>query len=198
MDNDIFERNTKGVREKLKGKKIGIAGCGGLGSNLAINLVRMGADNLILADFDVVEPSNLNRQQYFQDDIGKAKVETLKNLLLRINPKSEIRISKQKINPNNIIEKFKTCEVVAECFDCADQKAMLVNTLLVNKIKVVAVSGLAGDGDPQEIKIRYIRSDFVMIGDEKSKCGCSAGLISARVSVAAAYQAWAIYKLLCN
>ncbi|OGC04701.1 thiamine biosynthesis protein ThiF [candidate division WOR-1 bacterium RIFOXYA12_FULL_43_27] len=202
MDNGIFERNTKGVREKLKGKKIGIAGCGGLGSNLAINLVRMGADNLVLVDFDVIEPSNLNRQQYFQEDIGKAKVETLKNLLLKINPclagrqaKSEIRISKQKLNPNNIIEKFKNCEVVAECFDCADQKAMLVNTLLVNGFKVVAVSGLAGDGDPQDIKIKYIRPDFVMIGDERSKCGCGAGLISARVSVAAAYQAWAVYKL---
>lgn len=192
----IFERNPKAVREKLKGKKIGIAGCGGLGSNLAINLVRMGADNFVLVDFDVIEASNLNRQQYFQEDIGKPKVEVLKETLLKINPKCEIRISKQALNPNNIIETFKDCEVVAECFDLADQKAMLVNILLENKFKVVAVSGIAGEGDPQDIKINFKRPNFVLIGDEKSCCGGTVGLIAPRVTVAAAYQAWAVYRLL--
>ncbi len=192
----IFERNPKGVREKLKDKKIGIAGCGGLGSNLAINLVRMGADNLVLVDFDVIEPSNLNRQQYFQEDVGKPKVETLKDVLLKINPKSQILISKQALNPKNIIKTFESCEVVAECFDLADQKAMLVNILLENNFKVVAVSGIAGDQDPQDIKINFKRPNFVLIGDEKSCCGGTIGLMSARVSVAAAYQAWAVYKLL--
>ena len=46
---------------------IGIAGAGGIGSNVAVNLVRSGVDNFIIADFDKIEESNLNRQYYFHN-----------------------------------------------------------------------------------------------------------------------------------
>ncbi len=52
-------------------------GLGGLGSNIAISLARIGVGELLLIDYDVVEPSNLNRQQYFIDDIGKLKTDAM-------------------------------------------------------------------------------------------------------------------------
>ena len=82
----IFDRNVPGTTEKLAVVTVGIAGCGGLGSNAAVALARAGVGRLILVDHDRVELSNLNRQHYFQSDIGKAKVEALGLHLRAINP----------------------------------------------------------------------------------------------------------------
>ena len=70
--------------------KIGIAGAGGLGSNVALNLVRSGIDAFRIVDFDCVEASNLNRQFYFRDQIGRPKVEALRENLQRIRPEVEV------------------------------------------------------------------------------------------------------------
>ncbi len=79
-------RHTPGVHARLKRAVVGIAGVGGLGSSVAVALARVGVGRLMIADFDVVEPSNLNRQQYFIDQIGSYKVEALASNLRRINP----------------------------------------------------------------------------------------------------------------
>ena len=63
------------IYEKLGKATVGIAGLGGLGSTVAAAMTRTGVGRLVVVDFDVVEESNLNRQQYFADQIGKAKVE---------------------------------------------------------------------------------------------------------------------------
>ena len=64
--NDVYEgmkeRNVKGSTEKLAAAHVTIAGAGGLGSNIAIALTRIGVGHLTLIDFDTVELSNLNRQ----------------------------------------------------------------------------------------------------------------------------------------
>ena len=65
----MMARHTPGVHQKIKNSAVGIAGLGGLGSSIAIALARVGIGTLILVDFDLVEPSNLNRQQYYIDHI---------------------------------------------------------------------------------------------------------------------------------
>jgi sulfur carrier protein ThiS adenylyltransferase len=82
----MMSRHTPGVHRKIRESVVGIAGVGGLGSAVAIALARIGIGTLILVDFDVVEPSNLNRQQYFVDQIGLLKVEALRDNLSKINP----------------------------------------------------------------------------------------------------------------
>src|SRR3972149_8786386 len=62
MEYLLTARHTPGVHQKVKGSVVGIAGLGGLGSSVAVALARIGVGSLILVDFDVVEPSNLNRQ----------------------------------------------------------------------------------------------------------------------------------------
>ncbi len=57
--------NFNQIKERLKNKTVGIAGCGGLGSNCAVALARVGVGKLIIADFDIIEESNLNRQYFF-------------------------------------------------------------------------------------------------------------------------------------
>ena len=71
---------------------VGIAGAGGLGSNCAMHLVRAGIKNLVIADYDSVSPSNLNRQFFFADQLGKQKVYALKENLLRIESRLNLAI----------------------------------------------------------------------------------------------------------
>ena len=63
-EEDLLKRNLKGIAKKLKKAEVCILGLGGLGSNVAILLARAGIGYLKLVDFDIVETSNLNRQQY--------------------------------------------------------------------------------------------------------------------------------------
>lgn len=177
---------------------IGIAGCGGLGSNCANSLVRSGFKNLVLVDFDKVEPSNLNRQFYFQDQIGKNKVDALEENLLRINSDLQITTYRQKLEKDNILEIFKNCSIVVEAFDKAEYKSLLVETLLPQKELIVSASGLAGYGASDEIKIKKLKPNLVLIGDSKSEASSTLPPIAPRVNIAAAKQADVILEYVLN
>lgn len=66
--------------------RIHIIGCGSVGSTLAENLARCGVTKMTLWDFDDVEAHNIVNQMFRQQDVGKKKVEALKDILLDINP----------------------------------------------------------------------------------------------------------------
>ena len=82
----MISRHTPYVYEMLKKGRIAIAGAGGLGSNVALSLARIGVGFIKIIDFDVVEPSNLNRQQYYVKHIGMKKVNAIKEILKEVNP----------------------------------------------------------------------------------------------------------------
>jgi sulfur carrier protein ThiS adenylyltransferase len=127
-DNPIFERNVPGTTEKLQKSTVGIAGCGGLGSNAAVALVRAGIGRLILADHDTVEASNLNRQHYFQGDIGKPKVEALAAHLRAINPDVDLALQDIELTPGVIAPIFADADLLIEAFDSADRKKWLIES----------------------------------------------------------------------
>src|SRR3990172_3011336 len=128
LESLMTARHTPGVHEKVKEARVGIAGLGGLGSSVAFALARLGVGVLVLADFDVVEPSNLNRQQYFVDQIGKPKVEAMEENLRRINPYVRTALHKVVLDEDNIPEIFCGVDALVEAFDKAESKAMLINT----------------------------------------------------------------------
>lgn len=66
--------------------RIHIVGCGSVGSTLAENLARCGVTKMTLWDFDTVEAHNIVNQMFRQQDVGKPKVEALKDILMDINP----------------------------------------------------------------------------------------------------------------
>lgn len=66
--------------------KIHIVGCGSVGSTIAENLARCGVKNMVLYDFDTVEAHNIVNQMFRQQDVGRLKVEALKDILTDINP----------------------------------------------------------------------------------------------------------------
>ena len=189
---------TPHVLYELKGAVVGIAGLGGLGSNVAVALTRLRVGKLVIADYDVVEDSNLNRQNYFVDQIGKHKVDMSMENLKRINPEANIEGHKIRLTPENIPRIFKECDVVAECFDRADQKQMIVETVLtkMEDIFVVTVSGLAGYGRSNDIVTRRISDRLVLVGDTVSGIGPGIPLTAPRVGIAAYHQANAITEIL--
>lgn len=194
----VTARHTPGVHEKIKRASVGIAGLGGLGSSVAVALARLGVGEMILSDYDVVEPSNLNRQQYFTDQIGMTKVEALTRNLKRINPYIRITGHEVRLTAENIPGIFKRAGVVVEAFDAPDAKAMLCNTVLsrLPDAFVVGVSGLAGYGPSEEIRIRRFSGRCFMVGDGETAAGPGVGLMSPRVGVAAHHQASLVLRIL--
>jgi sulfur carrier protein ThiS adenylyltransferase len=190
--------------EKLRRSTVGIAGLGGLGSNVAAALARSDIGKLIIADFDNVEQSNLNRQHYFIDQLGKSKVDCMVENLKRINDRVEVVGHKVALDANNIPQIFSDADCIAECFDAATAKQMLVETVLVNipSVKIVSVSGLSGYGKSNEIKTKRVSPRLVLVGDGLTaidNCNPGApGLTAARVGIAAMHQANTIIELLVD
>ena len=194
----MMARHTPGIHQKIKKSVVAIAGLGGLGSAVAIALARVGVGKLILVDFDVVEPSNLNRQQYLIHQIGLPKVEALQKNIATINPYVKIRTYHEKLDRSNMERIFKEAEVVVEAFDRAEDKVLLINTVsekMPDKF-IVAASGVAGYGDNNEIKTVRFSSKVFIVGDQKTAAQPGVGLMAPRVGIAAHHQANTVLRIL--
>ena len=194
----MMARHTPGIHQKIKKSVVAVAGLGGLGSAVAIALARVGVVKLILVDFDVVEPSNLNRQQYLIDQIGLPKVEALQKNIASINPYVKIQTYHEKLDRSNMERILKEAEVVVEAFDRAEEKVLLINTIsekMPDKY-IVAASGVAGYGDNNEIKTVRFSSKVFIVGDQKTAAQPGVGLMAPRVGIAAHHQANTVLRIL--
>ena len=194
----LSSRNSPNIANALKLARVAICGLGGLGSNVAIILARLGVGNLHLIDFDSVDCTNLNRQNYFISDLGTQKTAALSAQIRAINPYVNIRISDVKLDEKNIQEILKGDEIICECFDRAKFKAILVESILRNfsdKI-IIAASGLAGSGSANEIYTKRISKRFYLCGDFKSGAKIGSGLMSPRVWITAGHQANAVLRVI--
>jgi sulfur carrier protein ThiS adenylyltransferase len=194
---DIFQRNVAGMTRILKGACIGIAGCGGLGSNAAAILARAGLGTLILADNDAVEISNLNRQLFFLDDIGKPKVFALAARLKSINPYINLIENPCEITPENVKELFLRADILIEAFDLAERKRWLIESWCraFPERAVICGNGVSGYGKTEELKVNRTGNIF-FCGDGYSDMNL--GLCSARVAIVAAMEANVAIELLID
>lgn len=196
-EEDLLKRNVKGISKKLKKAKVCILGLGGLGSNVATLLARAGIGSLKLVDFDIVEASNLNRQQYRISHIGMKKTEAIKTIIKEINPFVEIEVLNKKIDRENILSIVGDVEIVVEAFDVAETKAMAIEELLINGNKIlVSASGMAGLGSANEIITRKVRDNFYLVGDNYSDYEEYSGIMSTRVMLCAAHQANIVLRII--
>ncbi|WP_419742528.1 sulfur carrier protein ThiS adenylyltransferase ThiF [Paraclostridium dentum] len=197
LESLMVARHTPNIHSSLKKGKVVVLGLGGLGSNIAISLARIGVGHLILADFDVVEPSNLNRQQYFISDIGKYKTDAIKNHIKNINPFIKIDTVNKIIDSSNINE-FEDVDIIMEAFDNPRYKAEIASFVLKNmKNKyLISSSGMAGFYDSNIIKTRKIKDKFFICGDEVSEAKEGDGLMAPRVSICANHMANLATKIL--
>ena len=180
----------KSKLEKLKGTCIGIAGCGGLGSNCAMALARAGVGNLVIADSDIVTRENLDRQYYFLDQVGQKKVLALRDNIARVNPDIVVQAHDLRLGPDEVVHIFKNCTLIIEAFDRADMKLMIIETVserFPDKF-IIAASGLAGYGENNALRTRRLGSLFIC-GDETSEVSADLPPLAPRVGIVAAMQA---------
>jgi len=194
---EFFSRREPDVLAVLRQSSVGIAGAGGLGSNVAVSLARAGVGRLVIADFDKVEPSNLNRQQYFIDQVGRCKVEALRENLLLISPYSLYEVHDIRVTRRNAAKIFARVDVLVEAFDRAEAKEMLIETCLTRfpGRPIVAASGLAGYGGNRKIHTRRLGNLYIC-GDEESQCPKGVSPMAPRVALVAAMQANLVVELL--
>ena len=184
------KEKKKKIKKKLKKSTVGIAGLGGLGSNVAISLARAGIGKLILIDFDKVELSNLSRQYYFLDQIGKLKVDALKDNIKKINPEIIIETFNIKLKKGSMEKPFKDADVVIEALDKAETKTAFIEEILI-KLKdkpIVAASGVAGYGHSERIATKKL-GNLCICYDEQAKSSDEDVLMAPRVILMANWQA---------
>jgi len=188
------------LHNRFSSATVAICGLGGLGSNIAIALARVGIGKLLLIDFDRVDITNLHRQQYKANQIGLYKADALAKNLSEIAPYTGIQTVTAKITEENFTVLLKDADVVCEAFDNAESKAMLVNGVLeqLPDCYLVAASGMAGMDTPNTIKTRKIMKRFYLCGDEVSDVADTIGLVAPRVMLCAAHQAHTVLRILAG
>lgn len=191
--------NFETIRRRLSKKTVGIAGAGGLGSNCAAALVRCGIGKLVIVDFDMVSESNLSRQFYFKDQVGMKKTDALSVNLRRIDPDVRLEMLDLKLDKENIPSFFSDCDVIVEAFDLADQKQMLIETVLSrlpDKPLVIGI-GMAGYGMNETVHLRK-EGNLYICGDETSEISEDLPPIAPRVGMVANMQANVVLEILLS
>ena len=196
----LEERHGKELQKKLSETSVAVCGLGGLGSNIAISLARAGVGKLHMIDFDKVDISNLNRQQYFPEQLGMYKSDALYETLKRIAPYCEIQKDCVKLDDDNIPHLLADEDIIVEAFDRADQKAMLVNCVLETMPEkyLVAGSGMAGLASSNTITTKRVSKRFYICGDGVSDVNDGMGLVSSRVLICAGHQAHAVIRIIAG
>ena len=181
----------------LQAAQVAIFGLGGLGSNVAMWLARLGVGHLLLYDFDRVELSNLNRQYYFVEDVGEYKAVALLKHLRAVNPYGDYQSRVVRLTQDNLAELVGTAPIVCEALDKPETKALLVNGVLESFPDkfLVAASGLAGFGTSDSMQVRQITPHFYLCGDGSSSF-LDLPLCGARVGLCAAQEALTIARII--
>lgn len=194
----LIKRHGREVQNKLSEAKVAICGLGGLGSAIGIGLARAGIGSLHLIDFDRVDLSNLNRQQYSYDEIGMPKTDALEREIRRFSPYIKIKKDFTKITDENVLDLLRDDDIICEAFDLAEEKAMLTNAVMeqLPGKYMVGASGMAGYGDSNIIKTKKIMKKYYLCGDGESEAVEGNGLIAPRVMICAAHQANMVIRLI--
>ncbi len=178
----------------IQSKKIGIGGAGGLGSNCAMMLVRTGFKHLEIIDQDVIDASNLNRQQFFANEVGLSKVDVTKKRLLDINPDVSIAVHQLQWNEGNADQFFKGFDFIVEAFDVADWKYRFAAYYASRFPVVVSGVGMAGLLEKKPMSVKRIGNMYIC-GDRSTDSHQGHPPMAPRVTQCAAMMAEVILDL---
>ena len=193
-------RHGEDLQNKISAARVAVCGLGGLGSNIAIALARAGVGHLHLIDFDRVDLTNLNRQQYAVGQLGQYKTDALRETLSLVSPYCDVTCNTVRVTEENLPDLLRNEDYICEAFDRAEAKAMLVSGVLEHfpEKYLVAGSGLAGLGSANTIQTRRVSQRFYLCGDGTSDSSVGLGLVASRVLVCAAHEANMVLRLIAG
>lgn len=198
----LSSRHSNNVIGKLKNAKVAILGLGGLGSNTAMNLARSGVGHIKVIDFDIVDPSNINRQNYFLDQISMNKSQATLDNLKRVNPYIKVESLNVYLDENNYDEYLSDVDIIVEAFDNPVCKADITRFFMSNYESIfrekylVASSGMAGYYKSNIIRTKQLKERIYMCGDFKNSACEFNGLMAPRVSIVAGHQSNCVIRIL--
>ncbi len=166
MLDGVLSSFTDEQKRRLEAARVGIAGAGGLGSNAAMMLARCGVGCLILIDVYRVEASNLNRQHYFPEHLGMAKVDALAMQLRALNPDIRVDARKLWLDQGNAPALLQEADLWIEAMDDAQTKALFASLALAAGKTVICGSGMGGFGGYAMRRRRV--GGMIVVGDMKT------------------------------
>lgn len=195
----LEKRHGKALQKKFSEASVAVCGLGGLGSNVVISLARTGIGTLHLIDFDRVDLSNLNRQQYGVSQLGMYKTEAMKQTLAEVAPYCNVTIDTVRLNEKNL-PLIADCGIVCECFDKPESKAMLVNGIAEHYPEkyTVATSGMSGLHTGNTICTKKLGKRLYLCGDGESDVEIDGTLFAPRVMLCASHQANAVLRIIAE
>ncbi len=131
---------------KLKSSTVGILGCGGLGSAVSIYLTAAGVGKIIIADSDIVDITNLNRQiTHYEYDIEKIRNKAISTMekLSMFNSDIKVETYTKKIDEKNIDEVFRKADLIVDCLDNFEDRYLL-NTYCIRSNKTFVHAAVYG------------------------------------------------------
>lgn len=198
----LSSRHSNFVIDKLKNARVAVLGLGGLGSNTAMNLARSGVGYIKLIDFDIVDPSNINRQNYFLDQIAMNKSDATLANLKRVNPYIKLEALKVYLDKSNYDKYLDDVDIIVEAFDNPVCKADLTRHFIenyktsFNDKYLITSSGMAGFYKSNIIKTKLLRERLYICGDFKNSAREFEGLMAPRVSIVSGHQSNCVIRIL--
>ena len=195
----LEKRHGADLQRKFSSACVAVCGLGGLGSNVAVSLARSGVGTLLLIDFDKVDMSNLHRQQYAVSQLGMCKTDAMKQTLAEIAPYCNVITHTVKLKEDNL-SLIADCDVVCECFDNTEYKALLVNGVseYYPEKYIVAASGMSGLHTGNTIQTKKFGKRLYICGDGTSDVADDGTLFAPRVMLCAAHQANTVLRIIAG
>lgn len=186
---------------RLLSSKVTVVGCGALGSMVAMQLASAGVGEIVVADFDTIDISNLQRQFFFKtDEGGKPKADALAERMTEINPGCKVKIVKKMIDRKLANEIFKDCDFIIDATDNPASK-MMIEEICENLGRHCCVAGVSGfHGQIMTIKPGGPKFGEVFSQDEDSEfLPCSiGGVVGPAAALCASIQAAETIKFLTS
>ena len=140
-------------QQKIMDSTVLIIGIGGLGSPTALYLAAAGVGHIVIADFDQVELSNLQRQIIHQTkDIGDDKVNSAKNKLTELNPEIKVTIANELIHTDNLNELIKGVDIVLDGTDNFESRFEINKVCVENKKPLISAAVVRFEGQVSVFK----------------------------------------------
>ena len=159
---DVLARQRPEINEAVKDFTVAVLGCGGLGSQVAWILARLGVGKLILYDFDVVEASNLNRQNYSVSDIGKKKAQATAERIKDWLPHVCVEARDEFVDAEVLEGIEAEADIVVEAYDGVQSKIEAFDFFQDHDTPYVCTTGVAG---PEGALGRKDFGHIHMVGD---------------------------------
>lgn len=187
-------------QQSLLSARVLIIGLGGLGSPVALYLAAAGVGTLVLADDDVVDPSNLQRQIiHGEADVGQSKVASAAHSITALNSDVLVKVLQQRLNGDALSEEVKKADVVLDCCDNLSTRLAVNKACLQHQTPLVSGAAMRMEGqvtvvDPRQPNTPCYHCLMQFTGEQEQSCA-SSGVMAPLVGIIGATQAMEAIKV---